>query len=66
MVDQMDIDVNGQRDPAIELYGLPVTDEARTLYYDETNNHRLVYLTDDGFNVPDPVSSCSVASLIQG
>ncbi|GHD00834.1 DUF3800 domain-containing protein [Novosphingobium pokkalii] len=54
MVDQMDIDVNGQRDPAIELYGLPVTDEARTLYYDETNNHRLVYLTDDGFNVPDP------------
>jgi len=54
MVDRVDIDVNEQRDPAIELYGLSVTDEARTFYYDETNNHRLVYLTDDGFNVPDP------------
>lgn len=50
----LDIDVNVQRDPAITLYGLPVTDEARTFYYDETNNHRLVKVTPDGLNVADP------------
>lgn len=54
MTNLVDIDVDEQRDPAIELYGLPATDDVRTFYYDETNNHRLVYLTDDGFNVPDP------------
>jgi hypothetical protein len=54
MAERTDIDVNELRDPAVELYALKATDEARTFYYDETNNHRLVYLTDDGFNVPDP------------
>ena len=54
MSGRIDIDVNEQRDPAILLYGLSATDIPRTFYYDETNNHRLVYLTDKGFNVPDP------------
>lgn len=54
MADRLDIDVNEQRDPAIELYELSATEEVQTFYYDETNNHRLVYLTEDGFNVPDP------------
>jgi hypothetical protein len=54
MSGRIDIDVNEQRDPAIMLYGLSATDGARTFYYDETNNHRLVYLTDKGLNVPDP------------
>ena len=54
MLEPVDIDVNEQRELAVELHGLPETGEAWTFYYDETNNHRLVYLTDDGFNVPDP------------
>lgn len=54
MSGRIDIDVNEQRDPAIAQYGLSATDGARTFYYDETNNHRLVYLTEKGFNVPDP------------
>lgn len=53
-VDRIAIDVDEQRDPAIELWGLRAADEARTFYYDETNNHRLIRVTDDGFNVPDP------------
>jgi hypothetical protein len=48
------IDVNEQRDPAIELFNLQAIDDPWTFYYDETNNHRLVHLTDNGFNVPDP------------
>ncbi|RJG53479.1 hypothetical protein D0Z70_15795 [Sphingobium terrigena] len=54
MVEPIDIDVDDQRELAIDLYGLKRTDEARTFYYDETNNHRLLYLREDGFNVPDP------------
>ena len=48
------IDIDEQRDPAIDLWSLPATDEPRTFYYDETNNDRTIHLTDDGFNVPDP------------
>lgn len=52
--ERIDINVDEHRNPAIELWGLRATDEARTFYYDETNNHRLIRITDDGFNVPDP------------
>ncbi len=52
--ERIGIDVDEHRNPAIELWGLRTTDEARTFYYDETNNHRLIRVTDDGFNVPDP------------
>ncbi|WP_156026099.1 DUF3800 domain-containing protein [Sphingomonas phyllosphaerae] len=52
--ERIDINVDEHRNPAIELWGLRATDEARTFYYDETNNHRLIKVTDDGFNVPDP------------
>lgn len=52
--ERIDIDVDEHRNPAIELWGLRATDEARTFYYDETNNHRLIRITDDGLNVPDP------------
>lgn len=54
MPEAIDIDLNEQRDPSVELYGLQATDEIHTFYYDETNNDRLIYLTEDGFNVPDP------------
>lgn len=50
----IEINVDEQRDPAIALWSLPATDEPRTFYYDETNNDRIIHLTDDGFNVPDP------------
>ncbi|MGE0770001.1 MAG: hypothetical protein AB7L90_26480 [Hyphomicrobiaceae bacterium] len=49
----MDIDVNQMRDHDIRLHGLNRADEAYTLYYDETNNHRLVRITEDGLNVPE-------------
>ena len=50
--ERIDINVDKHRNPAIELWALRATDEARTFYY-ETNNHRLIRVTDDGFNVPD-------------
>lgn len=48
----MDIDVNQMRDHDMRLHGLSRADGAYTLYYDETNNHRLVRITEDGLNVP--------------
>lgn len=48
----MDIDVNEMRDRDIRVHGLDRADRTYTLYYDETNNHRLVRITEDGLNVP--------------
>ena len=49
----MDIDVNQMRDHEIRLHGLNRADGAYTLYYDETNNYRLVRITEDGLNAPE-------------
>ncbi len=40
------------RDRDIRLHGLDRSDRTYTLYYDETNNHRLVRIAEDGLNVP--------------
>jgi hypothetical protein len=48
------IDVNAIRDPAIALHGLRRADKRYTLYYDETNNIRVLRNTEDGFNVRRP------------
>lgn len=48
------IDVDEMRDKAIALYGLLDADLPYTLYYDETNNIRVLRNTPDGFNVREP------------
>lgn len=47
------IDVNELREPIILMHGLSNTDEAYTLYYDESNNFRRLILTPSGLNNPD-------------
>jgi hypothetical protein len=49
----MDIDVNDNRQMMINVFGLRGADEKFTFYYDETNNIRKFYLTDDGTNVEE-------------
>ncbi len=45
------MDVNELRETLIQHNGLQNTDEVYTLYYDETNNIRRLYLKDSRFNV---------------
>ena len=49
----MDIDVTGQRKLMIQMFGLERVDERFTFFYDETNNIRKFYLTDNGTNVSE-------------
>ncbi|MFM0307731.1 DUF3800 domain-containing protein [Paraburkholderia sp. RL17-383-BIF-A] len=49
----MDFDVNAMRDIMIGAFQLRRADERFTFYYDETNNIRKFYLTDDGTNVAE-------------
>jgi hypothetical protein len=49
------INVNEMRDPTIQLHGLTKVDDEYTLYYDETNNIRRLYVTPHGFNVREPM-----------
>lgn len=46
----MYIDVRRHRRVEIAMHGLNHADDEYTLYYDETNNHRLVRITDTGLN----------------
>lgn len=48
------LDINAIRDPTIQSHDLPGVDETYTLYYDETNNIRLLHITADGLNAPVP------------
>jgi hypothetical protein len=48
------IDVNAIRDPQIAMYGLYGADKRYTLYYDETNNIRVLRTKPDGLNVRGP------------
>lgn len=47
------VDINTIRDPAIQMHGLLKADEKYTLYYDETNNIRRLYVKPDGLNVAE-------------
>lgn len=47
----MDFDVNAMRRIMIDAFQLRRADDRFTFYYDETNNIRKFYLTDDGTNV---------------
>lgn len=49
----MEFDVNDGRQMMIDALKLRRVDDKFTLYYDETNNIRKFYLTDDGTNVPE-------------
>lgn len=49
----MDFDVNDGRQMMIDAFQLRRVDDKFTFYYDETNNIRKFYLTDDGTNVPE-------------
>lgn len=49
----MDFDVNAMRQPMISFFQLRRVDDEFTFYYDETNNIRKFYLTDDGTNVAE-------------
>ncbi|SDG06653.1 MULTISPECIES: DUF3800 domain-containing protein [unclassified Duganella] len=49
----MDIDLNRQRQFMIQAFGLQHVDKRFTFFYDETNNIRKFYLTDDGTNVSE-------------
>ena len=48
------VDFNVLRRPAMLLHGLQGLDQAYTFYYDETNDHRLIRIRDDGLNVKPP------------
>ncbi len=48
------MNIDDMRQAAIRMGGLSKADAAYTLYYDETNNIRRLYVTSDGFNVQDP------------
>lgn len=50
----MIIDVNKRRAGPIALHGLFNADRAYTIFYDETNNHRLVHVRENGLNIPEP------------
>ncbi|MBX5196713.1 DUF3800 domain-containing protein [Rhizobium sp. NZLR10] len=50
----MIVDVNERRKAPIALYGLHNADQAYTIYYDETNNHRRVHVRESGLNIPEP------------
>lgn len=49
----MDFDVNPMRQIMISAFRLRRADERFTFYYDETNNIRKFYLTEDGTNVAE-------------
>lgn len=49
----MDLDVNAMREMMIRAFQLRRADDKFTFYYDETNNIRKLYLTDDGTNVSE-------------
>lgn len=49
----MEFDVNDMRQMMIDAFQLRRADDKFTFYYDETNNIRKFYLTDDGTNVPE-------------
>lgn len=49
----MEIDVNNMRDMMIGAFQLRRADDKFTFYYDETNNIRKFYLTDQGTNVAE-------------
>ncbi|HDR9028358.1 TPA: DUF3800 domain-containing protein [Burkholderia vietnamiensis] len=49
----MDFDVNLMREMMIRAFQLRRADDRLTFYYDETNNIRKLYLTDDGTNVSE-------------
>ncbi|KAB2693713.1 DUF3800 domain-containing protein [Ochrobactrum chromiisoli] len=49
----MIIDVNERRAGPIALHGLFNADRAYTIFYDETNNHRLVHVRENGLNIPE-------------
>jgi len=49
----MEFDVNDMRQGMIDAFQLRRVNEKFTFYYDETNNIRKFYLTDDGTNVPE-------------
>jgi len=48
------IDVNAFRDLIIKLHGLSAVDREYVMYYDETNNIRLLRVRTDGLNSPNP------------
>lgn len=50
----IDIDVNKHRNAELALHGLLKADDVYTLYYDETNNHRLLRIGPAGLNVREP------------
>jgi len=47
------INVSDFRNPSIEMYNLRNVNENYTFYYDETNNIRKLYLTEDGVNASE-------------
>jgi len=47
-------DIVDMRDMLIEMYGLTNLDGNYTIYHDESNNIRLLRLTDEGFNIDKP------------
>lgn len=49
----MEFDVNDMRQNMIDAFQLRRADDKFTFYYDETNNIRKFYLTDDGTNVSE-------------
>jgi len=49
----MEFDVNNMREMIINAFQLRRTDDKFTFYYDETNNIRKFYLTDNGTNAPE-------------
>jgi|LNFM01.1.fsa_nt_gb hypothetical protein len=50
----VNIDVNKHREAEMALSGLAKADDVYTLYYDETNNHRLLRIGPGGLNVREP------------
>lgn len=50
----IDINVNKHRNAELALHGLLKADDVYTLYYDETNNHRLLRIGPAGLNVREP------------
>ncbi|MDR3368256.1 DUF3800 domain-containing protein [Rhodoferax sp.] len=49
----MEIDVNEMREMMVNAFQLRRVNDKFTFYYDETNNIRKFYLTDEGTNVPE-------------